>query len=163
MQNILLWQTKSRSTNAALCDVIPQWRYVLVTEQLLDELTPTQVEMVFLHEVDHAELRHSLKLMMAMVATLGGGVLFTASMFGSIAGVGTIAGFDSLVLVAAVLLSFDQSVGMRGCSSWRLTSGPRRESKKLMGPIFSLRVVEGRRKVQARPNHLASSRLRTSR
>ena len=57
---IFLWNTHGRITNAMVVGVIPRLRYVLLSDRLVEELTPEEVEAVFGHEVGHVKHHHIL-------------------------------------------------------------------------------------------------------
>jgi STE24 endopeptidase len=57
-RNILLWQTDNSMGNAAVMGLIPQVRYILLSDLLLETMTDEQVEAVFAHEVGHIVHRH---------------------------------------------------------------------------------------------------------
>jgi Zn-dependent protease with chaperone function len=56
--NILLWNTNGGVANAMVAGLLPAPRYVLLTDRLLSELSPDEVEAVFGHEVGHVKHRH---------------------------------------------------------------------------------------------------------
>lgn len=56
--DILLWDTRGTVANAMLAGVLPWFRYILLSDRLLAELTPDEVEAVFGHEVGHVKHRH---------------------------------------------------------------------------------------------------------
>jgi Zn-dependent protease with chaperone function len=56
--NILFWDTRGAIANAMVAGIVPQLRYVILTDRLLNELTPDEVEAVFGHEVGHVKHRH---------------------------------------------------------------------------------------------------------
>jgi len=58
--DILLWNTGGQVANALVVGLIPGMRYVLLTDRLVEELTPEEVEAVFGHEVGHVKHRHLL-------------------------------------------------------------------------------------------------------
>lgn len=58
--NILTWDTHNGVANAMVAGVIPQVRYVILTDRLMAELTPDEVEAVFGHEMGHAKHHHML-------------------------------------------------------------------------------------------------------
>ena len=57
-RDILIWQTNHNLGNAAVMGIIPQVRYILMSDLLLDTMTPEQIEAVFAHEVGHIVHRH---------------------------------------------------------------------------------------------------------
>ena len=56
--NILVWRTGSGVVNAAVTGLFPQLRYVLLSDALLEQLTPAEVQAVFGHEVGHIRHHH---------------------------------------------------------------------------------------------------------
>jgi STE24 endopeptidase len=57
-RDILLWQTDNNMGNAAVMGLLPQVRYILLSDLLLETMTDEQVEAVFAHEVGHIVHRH---------------------------------------------------------------------------------------------------------
>ena len=60
MRDILVWDTGGSMVNAAVVGFLPGMRYVLLTDVLLDSMTPPQIEAVFAHEIGHVKHRHLL-------------------------------------------------------------------------------------------------------
>lgn len=58
VRNILLWETHHNICNAAVMGVVGRFRYVLLTDLLLETMTDEQIEAVFAHEVGHVVHRH---------------------------------------------------------------------------------------------------------
>ncbi len=58
--DILLWNTRGGVANAMVAGVVPWVRYVVLTDRLMSELTPDEVEAVFGHEIGHAKHHHML-------------------------------------------------------------------------------------------------------
>jgi Zn-dependent protease with chaperone function len=58
--NILVWNTRGGVANAMVAGVVPWLRYVILTDRLMSELTPDEVEAVFGHEMGHAKHHHML-------------------------------------------------------------------------------------------------------
>jgi STE24 endopeptidase len=56
--NILLWDTRNGMANAMVAGPLPWVRYVFLSDRLLAELTPAEVEAVFGHEIGHIRHRH---------------------------------------------------------------------------------------------------------
>ena len=78
-KNILLWRTEHNMGNAAVMGLIPQTRYILMSDLLLETMTDQQIEAVFAHEVGHVIHRHLLwfvvyfnAMVCAMVAVSAG-------------------------------------------------------------------------------------------
>jgi len=71
--NILLWNTNGGVANAMVAGLLPQVRYVVLTDKLVDELAPEEVEAVFGHEVGHVKHHHMvfyLTFILISLATL---------------------------------------------------------------------------------------------
>lgn len=76
--DILLWNTRGGIANAMVIGVFPFLRYVLLSDRLLEDLTPDEVEAVFGHEVGHVKHHHMLYylvFLLASIAVLGSLVL----------------------------------------------------------------------------------------
>ncbi len=56
--DVLIWDTGHLMINACVTGVLPQFRYVLLTDALIDSLSPVQVAAVFGHELGHVAHRH---------------------------------------------------------------------------------------------------------
>lgn len=56
--NILLWNTRGTMANAMVAGTVPFLRYVVLTDKLIEELEPEEVEAVFGHEVGHVKHHH---------------------------------------------------------------------------------------------------------
>ncbi len=73
--NILLWKTNGAVANAMVAGIVPQVRYVVLTDRLINDLTPDEVEAVFGHEVGHVKHHHMafyLTFIMISLGTLSG-------------------------------------------------------------------------------------------
>jgi STE24 endopeptidase len=57
-REILLWRTNNNMGNAAVMGVIPQVRYILLSDLLLERMDDEQIEAVFAHEMGHVVHRH---------------------------------------------------------------------------------------------------------
>jgi Zn-dependent protease with chaperone function len=72
---ILLWNTRNAMANAMVTGLLPWPRYIVVTDRLLNELTPDEVEAVFGHEVGHVKHKHLLYylgfLLLSLFALIG--------------------------------------------------------------------------------------------
>ncbi|CAN5557024.1 hypothetical protein BH09PLA1_BH09PLA1_17100 [soil metagenome] len=73
-KEILLWQTNNNMGNAAVMGVLPQVRYILLSDLLLQTMTDRQIEAVFAHEAGHVVHRHiawyGVFVVITMIATL---------------------------------------------------------------------------------------------
>jgi Zn-dependent protease with chaperone function len=56
--NILVWHTRNLFANAMVTGLVPWVRYIVLTDRLIQELTPDEIEAVFGHEVGHVKHRH---------------------------------------------------------------------------------------------------------
>jgi hypothetical protein len=68
--NILLWNTRGGVANAMVAGILPIPRYVLLTDRLIAELTPAEVEAVFGHEIGHVKHRHMLYYLSFLLLSL---------------------------------------------------------------------------------------------
>jgi STE24 endopeptidase len=56
--DLLIWDTRHLMVNACVTGVLPWFRYVLLSDALIDSLSPDEVAAVFGHEVGHVAHRH---------------------------------------------------------------------------------------------------------
>ena len=56
--DLLVWDTRHLMVNACVTGVLPHFRYVLLTDALIDSLSPVEVAAVFGHELGHVAHRH---------------------------------------------------------------------------------------------------------
>jgi STE24 endopeptidase len=80
--NILIWNTRNGMANAMVVGVLPWLRYVLLSDRLVEDMTPEEVEAVFGHEVGHVKHQHMLYYLAFLVGSLavlsrGSGLLET--------------------------------------------------------------------------------------
>jgi STE24 endopeptidase len=59
-RDVLLWRTDHNMGNAAVMGLIPQTRYILMSDLLLETMTDEQIEAVFAHEIGHVIHKHML-------------------------------------------------------------------------------------------------------
>jgi Zn-dependent protease with chaperone function len=75
--DILIWQTHYRIANALVMGIIPRFRYVLLSDLLLEEMNDEQIEAVFAHELGHVVHRHLIwylvffKVLILALAAIG--------------------------------------------------------------------------------------------
>src|SRR5438128_5523658 len=78
-RNIMLWQTDFSMANAAVIGLLPGWRYVLLSDRLLETMTDREIEAVFAHELGHIVHNHMAWLVVffaiLVLAVLGPGQL----------------------------------------------------------------------------------------
>lgn len=70
IRDILVWHTCSGMLNGALIGVIPRFRYILLTDALIERLPSSQLEAVMAHEIAHARRHHLPWLLGAMVGLI---------------------------------------------------------------------------------------------
>jgi Zn-dependent protease with chaperone function len=69
--DILVWNTRGGVANAMVAGVVPWVRYVLLTDRLMSELTPDEVEAVFGHEVGHVKHHHMIYYLAFIIVSVG--------------------------------------------------------------------------------------------
>lgn len=69
-RDVLLWKTHSQMGNAAVMGYVPRFRYVLLSDLLLETMRDEQIEAIFAHEMGHIMHRHLYWLVAAMAAML---------------------------------------------------------------------------------------------
>ena len=69
--DILLWDTYSAVSNAAVMGLFGRVRYVLITDAQIENMGDEQIEAVFGHEVGHVKHHHILFLMLFVAGTGG--------------------------------------------------------------------------------------------
>jgi Zn-dependent protease with chaperone function len=75
LSGVLVWDTRQGVVNAMVVGVVPWLRYVLLTDRLMRDLTPEEVEAVFGHEAGHVRHRHVITYVAFLglsLAVLGG-------------------------------------------------------------------------------------------
>jgi STE24 endopeptidase len=58
IRDVLLWHTRHQMGNAAVIGLVPQVRYILMSDLLVETLSDEQIEAVFAHEMGHVRHRH---------------------------------------------------------------------------------------------------------
>ncbi len=69
--DILVWDTGGIMINACVTGVLPGFRYVLLTDALIESLTPEEAAAVFGHEIGHLAHRHLLYFAFFFLGSLG--------------------------------------------------------------------------------------------
>jgi Zn-dependent protease with chaperone function len=73
--DILVWNTNDAVANAMVTGILPVLRYVVLTDRLIHDLAPDEVEAVFGHEVGHVKHQHLLFyfgfLIVSLVVVIG--------------------------------------------------------------------------------------------
>jgi STE24 endopeptidase len=68
--NILLWDTHHTLANAMVTGPLPVLRYVVLTDRLVRDMAPEEVEAVFGHEIGHVKHQHMLFYFGFLLASL---------------------------------------------------------------------------------------------
>ncbi|WP_152051074.1 M48 family metallopeptidase [Tautonia marina] len=76
--DILVWDTGGTLVNAGVTGALPWFRYVLLTDAMLENLAPRQIEAVFGHEVGHIAHRHLTYFGVFFLGTMGVMALLSA-------------------------------------------------------------------------------------
>ena len=69
--DILVWDTNGMVINAGVTGSLPWFRYVLLTDALVDCLNPAEVSAVFGHEIGHIAHRHLVSFGLFILGSLG--------------------------------------------------------------------------------------------
>jgi len=69
--DVLVWDTGGMMVNACVTGVMPGFRYVLLSDALVESLTPLEVAAVFGHEIGHVAHRHFLYFAFFFMGSLG--------------------------------------------------------------------------------------------
>ena len=69
-KDVLLWRTQHQMGNAAVMGFVPRFRYVLLSDLLLETMPDEQIEAIFAHEIGHVMHRHLLWLIAAVVTMM---------------------------------------------------------------------------------------------
>ena len=72
VRDLLLWRTQGGMINAAVMGLVGPVRYILLTDALLEQVSPERVEAVMAHEIAHVRLKHLFTLMLAAAAGVVG-------------------------------------------------------------------------------------------
>ncbi len=73
-RDLLAWNTGGLIVNAALLGVVPRWRYILLTDSMIERFTMDELKATIAHEIGHGKKHHSLlfiALSVGYVAALG--------------------------------------------------------------------------------------------
>jgi STE24 endopeptidase len=70
VRELLVWRTHGTMVNGAVMGIAWPFRYILLTDALIEHLHPRQVEAVTAHEVGHVRRRHMPWLMAAVLASI---------------------------------------------------------------------------------------------
>ncbi len=100
-REMLVWPTGGAQMNAAVVGALPRFRYVFLTDGLIETLGPDEIEAVFAHEAGHARRGHVL-LFFGFTAVLVLSSLLPDALGASFAG--PLADLDPLVRSIAMVL-----------------------------------------------------------
>ncbi|MFH1423328.1 MAG: M48 family metalloprotease, partial [Planctomycetota bacterium] len=67
VHDILIWNTGGGFSNALMTGLIKPFRYVFLTDGLLNNLTQREIEAVFAHEIGHAKHKHLLIYLLLII------------------------------------------------------------------------------------------------
>lgn len=70
VREILVWHTDGMIVNAAVAGFVRPWRYVFLSDGLLQQLDDREIEAVFAHEMGHVRLYHLPLRVLALIAPL---------------------------------------------------------------------------------------------
>lgn len=80
VREILVWRTHHVVVNGAAMGLIPRFRYILLTDALLEKLPRRELHAVMAHEIGHVRHRHIPWLIAGVIASSG--LITTAAMVG---------------------------------------------------------------------------------
>jgi STE24 endopeptidase len=69
--DVLVWDTGQVMVNACVTGILPRFRYVLLTDSLIESLSPLETAAVFGHEIGHIAHRHLLYFAFFFMGSLG--------------------------------------------------------------------------------------------
>jgi STE24 endopeptidase len=69
--DVLIWDTGHMMVNACVTGILPRFRYVLLTDALIESLSPLETAAVFGHEIGHIAHRHLLYFAFFFMGSLG--------------------------------------------------------------------------------------------
>jgi STE24 endopeptidase len=73
-RDILLWQTDHDIANACVIGILPRWRYVLLSDRLIETMSDEQIEAVFAHELGHIVHHHMAWFVVFMAILIMGAI-----------------------------------------------------------------------------------------
>lgn len=74
---IKTWTIMNASHTAAIVGIVPQIRYIMLTQGLMNYLEPSQVDAVVAHEIGHSKYHHMLKYPLIIMGMLSCAGLFS--------------------------------------------------------------------------------------
>jgi STE24 endopeptidase len=134
-RDILLWQTDYSMANAAVIGILPYWRYVLLSDRLLETMSDDEIEAVFAHELGHIVHHHMLWLgvffIIIMLASLGPVQVAGDWVMGHLPRGHALLGAQGDLIGAAA--AFAMTIYLMGCLSRRL---------ERQADVFAARMME---------------------
>lgn len=119
VRDILVWRTHGTLMNGAVMGLIPQVRYILLTDVMLDVMPTRELEAVMAHELGHVKHRHMLWLGVSMMVTIAVvGILTSIVMSAAGIGMNAIEGQGALE-VGITILTLGAAMGCFGLVSRR--------------------------------------------
>ncbi len=73
--DLLVWDTGGVVVNAGVTGALPWFRYVLISDAMIERLEPEQIEAVFGHEIGHVAHRHFYYFGLFFLGSMGVGTL----------------------------------------------------------------------------------------
>ncbi len=152
-RDILLWRTQNNMGNAAVVGIVPQLRYILLSDLLLETMSDEQIEAVFAHEMGHIVHRHMIWY-----------VVFFVAMILALAGPGDLAGNQILRILNDWFPSRDgaaPSVAMQlapllllslGVTAFLIVFGYLSRHFERQADVFAARTVEQSMALQTVPH-----------
>lgn len=129
-REILVWYSGGMMVNAGVMGLIPQVRYVLLSDGLLESMEDEQIEAVFGHEAGHIKHRHLLLLLVFTAAVmLAVGAVYEAPRWGLLSGSPGV-----LQMVAFLVLASAWGLGF-GAISWQF---------EYQADLFAARCIQAR-------------------
>jgi len=102
IRDILIWRTHGSLLNGAVMGLVPRFRYVMLTDVLLDTLPAHQLRAVMAHELAHVRHRHIIWLGLCLIACIGAASLVSVIIYVAIFGDTVEAGAVSEMLLSCV-------------------------------------------------------------
>jgi STE24 endopeptidase len=115
----LLWRTRGSMVNGAILGVFWPFRFMLLTDALLERLSPAQVEAVMAHEVAHVRRRHLIWLAVCVLSTVLVAAWAIAGAVDAFQRLTSIKPSDDLVSIAATILGLGGAAMVFGLVSRR--------------------------------------------
>jgi STE24 endopeptidase len=129
-RQILLWRTGQTMGNAAVMGIVPWFRYILLSDLLLESMTDQQIEAVFAHELGHIVHRH-----------MGWYLVFFTALLLLAAGPGEWAGLHLLSARLPEWLPMDLAMTLAGLAAFVLSFGYVSRRFERQADVFAARTM----------------------